>query len=629
MTAMSVAGASIDPSSEAIPLGKRLDGIRPIIPVPEAAGKPDMTLRRRVPTHTWDVVDAAGRSLGFLCVYASNGTEEINIWIYGENQGRVRKWWFKRVPEFNSAIAEHNLRDRPTATIVASDTRPVSEGCLPGRNSGHERIWVLASFDCPDSKLIPASDKSSGARMPIAFGEPASSNHPAPQAAPITTERTSTSNHTGPMGEQARAPGPSAKSAQQDDMTAGTTRKVAGATFETDRSTAQAFSDGFQRPQAEQMMTVRAADVEPQAISWLWPGRIPGGKLTMIVGDPGVSKSLLATYLTATVSRGALWPLSADPAPRGSVLVVSTEDDASDTIAPRLQAAGADMTAVHLFREVTDHNGRRSLDLIRDMAILEQKAVQLGGLKLIIIDPITACLGRTNQNATGMVRAVLTCLADFAARTGIAVVVISHLNKSSARSAIMRITGSLAFVAVVRAAFLLIKDPTDARQRLLLPIKNNLGEDRYGLSFHVESVSIGTGMAPRVVFDSDTIVVDPDEALSDSRSDKNSRPALEEAKDFLLDYLTDGAMPALDVQAAAQAIGISPASLRRARKELGITPQKSGMAGEWRWKLPELPKVLKSAEDAHSNGMSTFVDDECLRSKPETRALQARADQHE
>jgi hypothetical protein len=378
-----------------------------------------------------------------------------------------------------------------------------------------------------------------------------------------------------------------------------------------------------------QMSTIRAADVKPQAISWLWQGRIPLGKVTMIVGYPGKCKSLLGAFLAATVSRGASWPIRGDRAPKGSVLMVSTEDDPADTIVPRLQAAGAEREAVHLFQEVMDNGGARSLDLTRDIEVLEQEATRLGDLKLIIIDPITACLGRANQNAAGDIRAVMMRLADFAARTGTAVVVISHLNKGGSRRAMMRAAGSLAFMAVARVAFLVDEDPSDPDQHLFLPMKSNLGTDHQGLSLRVESVNIDAGLAPRVVFGNEPVPITADEVLNGARGTKEGRSALEEAKDFLESHLAEGAAPASDVQAAAKAAGISPASLRRAKDKLGITPKKSGMTGEWRWALPEHPKVLKSAEDAHCNAMSTFVADEHLRVGHETQASQARADQHE
>jgi hypothetical protein len=309
--------------------------------------------------------------------------------------------------------------------------------------------------------------------------------------------------------------------------------------------------------------------------------------------------------------------------------MVSTEDDPADTIVPRLQAAGAERAAVHLFQEVMDNGGARSLDLTRDIEVLEQEAIRLGDLKLIIVDPIAACLGRANQNAAGDIRAVMMHLADFAARTGTAVVIISHLNKGGSRLAMLRATGSLAFMAVARVAFLVDEDPSDPDQHLFLPMKSNLGTDHQGLSFRVESVRIDAGLAPRLIFDSEPVPITADEVLNETRGTKEGRTALEEAKDFLQSHLAEGAAPASDVQAAAKAAGISPASLRRARNDMGITPKKSGMTGEWRWMLPEHPKALKSAEDAHSGAMSIFGADEHLRVGQETQASQVRADQHE
>jgi hypothetical protein len=50
------------------------------------------------------------------------------------------------------------------------------------------------------------------------------------------------------------------------------------------------------------------ADVKPEAVRWLWPGRIPAGKLTILSGDPGLGKSFLTVDLAARVSRGMPWP---------------------------------------------------------------------------------------------------------------------------------------------------------------------------------------------------------------------------------------------------------------------------------------------------------------------------------
>ena len=48
---------------------------------------------------------------------------------------------------------------------------------------------------------------------------------------------------------------------------------------------------------------------------WLWPGRVPLGKLTLLIGDPGLGKSFVTLDIAARVSRGLPLPaLAAEPA---------------------------------------------------------------------------------------------------------------------------------------------------------------------------------------------------------------------------------------------------------------------------------------------------------------------------
>ncbi len=58
----------------------------------------------------------------------------------------------------------------------------------------------------------------------------------------------------------------------------------------------------------------------------------------------------------------------------------------------------------------------------------------------------------------------------------VAIVIVSHLNKSPGTKASYRVTGSGAFVAAVRAAWLVVRDPDDEtrQQRLMLAVKGNL-----------------------------------------------------------------------------------------------------------------------------------------------------------
>src|SRR5262245_41493510 len=75
-------------------------------------------------------------------------------------------------------------------------------------------------------------------------------------------------------------------------------------------------------------------------VRWLWEPYIPRGKIAILDGDPGVGKSLLALDLAARLSRGGPLPGGAAAGRPHVVLLLSAEDDGSDTLRPRAEAAG-------------------------------------------------------------------------------------------------------------------------------------------------------------------------------------------------------------------------------------------------------------------------------------------------
>ena len=114
---------------------------------------------------------------------------------------------------------------------------------------------------------------------------------------------------------------------------------------------------------------IRASDLSPEPIDWLWREYLPRGKVTVLAGAPGTGKTTIAMKIAATVSNGARWPDNSK-SPRGEVLIWSGEDDSKDTLIPRLALAGADLEHVHFISTVTNSDGRRSFDPARDMAAL-------------------------------------------------------------------------------------------------------------------------------------------------------------------------------------------------------------------------------------------------------------------
>ena len=201
----------------------------------------------------------------------------------------------------------------------------------------------------------------------------------------------------------------------------------------------------------------------------------------------------------------------------------SAEDDPEDTIRPRLEAAGADLSRVFILDAVLEgyraDGGeiRRAFNLKTDLARLGTMLDEIGGAALIVIDPITAYLGDADSHKNAEIRALLAPLSDLAAKHSAAVVCVSHLNKAGGGEALMRVTGSLAFVAA-RAAFIVTKDQENEARRLFLPAKNNIGKDQTGLAFAVQSAEVrgpaGSIETSHVVWESEAIAMTADDAMA-------------------------------------------------------------------------------------------------------------------
>src|SRR5260370_42484966 len=88
---------------------------------------------------------------------------------------------------------------------------------------------------------------------------------------------------------------------------------------------------------------LRASQLPSRPISWLWPGRLALGKLSMLEGDPDQGKSLVATDLCARITTGRPFPDGCPSLGPRNVIFLDAEDNKNDTILPRLRAAGADM----------------------------------------------------------------------------------------------------------------------------------------------------------------------------------------------------------------------------------------------------------------------------------------------
>jgi AAA domain len=360
-------------------------------------------------------------------------------------------------------------------------------------------------------------------------------------------------------------------------------RRANGPNAQPDEPPKENGPDGQQLPSG--LVMVRAADVTPVAVDWIWDGRIARGKQTIVAGAPDVGKSQIGAYIAARITKRERWPNGA-LAPQGDVVILASEDAIDDTWVPRLMAAGADLARVHFVKMVIDERGkRRTFNLQEDLEALAEKLCELDKPQLVIIDPITSYLGKVDAHRTPDVRAVMEPVTALAERCRVGIFAVTHPPKAQG-TAMNAFTGSMAFVASARIAFIVVDEP-ETERRLMLEVKNNVGIKAQGRGYTIEGTKVAEGIiAPRIIWDDAPVDMTADQAIvAAAKHAKEGGRTLKEAIEFLRQLLADGPMGATDAEEAAEKEGIRERTLRRARKELGVIAKKDDFAGGWSWSL--------------------------------------------
>jgi putative DNA primase/helicase len=337
------------------------------------------------------------------------------------------------------------------------------------------------------------------------------------------------------------------------------------------------------------------ADLAPEPVRWLWQDWLALGKLHILAGAPGQGKTTIALAIAAAVSAGGRLPDGSRPE-CGNILVWSGEDDPADTLLPRLIAAGADRAGCYFVQGSRIGGEVHPFDPARDMAALEEKARAIGGVKLLIVDPlVSAVTGDSHKNTE--VRRSLQPIVDLASRLDCAVIGISHFSKGGAGGdPASRVVGSIAFTAVARVVLVAAKTKNEEGEesRILARAKSNIGPDDGGFVYHIDQTEPIPGISASyvkwgkpVAGTARELLAEPEQGVDECRS------AVDAAEDFLRQLLADGLTPSSAVKTEATIAGVSWASVRRAADELGVKKQKG--ADCWYWSLP---KMLKTAQGA-------------------------------
>jgi putative DNA primase/helicase len=344
------------------------------------------------------------------------------------------------------------------------------------------------------------------------------------------------------------------------------------------------------------MIVKRASSIAPQVINWLWPNRIPFGKLTMFVGNPEIGKGMATMYIAARATRGDGWHDCKNLNSPSEVIIMSSEDTAGDTIIPRLMAQDADLDKVHIICGVMSEKGEKEFSVDTDLPALRELLEANPDVKVVIIDPIMNHLGSLKGNSEQDVRTGLTPLAKLAEKHGVAIIIVTHFNKNSSNDSIHRVGGAMAMVGVVRIAWTFAEDKEDGKRKML-PLKANIAPNVGGFEYKIipqEVFHNGQYVSEGKIDWGEKTCSSVDSAIKFKSKDEKP-PLYQLAMIWLQEHLEDGEPhSAAEIFISAEYAGFKEDTLEMAVSKLGtIKKSHQEVPGPWLWQIPKLKKVTE------------------------------------
>ena len=227
---------------------------------------------------------------------------------------------------------------------------------------------------------------------------------------------------------------------------------------------------------------IRASEVTPREVKWLWYPYIPFGKITLLQGDPGDGKSKFMLALSALLTDGKPLPFQEAEEASGPMTVIyqTTEDDADDTVVPRFIASGGNRDNLIFIKENEKH-----LTFGDDRL---QQAIERYNVKLLILDPLSSYIGEDcSMNDANKTRTELNHLIKIGQETGCAIVVVAHMNKNRDTSPLYRTNGSIDIAAAARSILAVARtqNKENLSERYMVQVKSNLAPTGNAIVFEV------------------------------------------------------------------------------------------------------------------------------------------------
>lgn len=309
------------------------------------------------------------------------------------------------------------------------------------------------------------------------------------------------------------------------------------------------------------------SEILEEEVRWLWYPYLPGGKITIVQGDPGEGKTTFVLALASLLTQGTPMPGTTEGLPPMNIIYQTAEDGLADTVKPRLTALGADCSRILVIDE-----SERELTL-SDRRLAQ--AIQETNAGLLVLDPIQAYLGgNVDMHRANEVCPIFKRLGQLAEQTGCAIVLVGHMNKMQGVKSAYRGLGSIDFRAAARSVLLVGRSKDGDQVRVVVHDKSSLATEGASILFSLHS---DTGFAWSGFCD-----ITASELLS---SGSPGTTKTEQAERLLLKLLKDGEVSSEELLKWAAAHGISERTLKIARQNRGVISVRKG--DRWYAKLPE------------------------------------------
>lgn len=309
-------------------------------------------------------------------------------------------------------------------------------------------------------------------------------------------------------------------------------------------------------------------------IKWLWPGWLPQGFNTMLVGDPGVGKSIVALEWVNRVIKGDPWPLEPKDAKRKQRPAIWIETEASQQLLKlRARAFGIDKEKLYLPVIDGDILGQPDIsnESHREQILQLVESIEPG---LVVLDSLGSSQPG-GENRKEDIEPVLQYFAQMARDFDIAVLIVHHLRKMAPNEnpevSLGRVRGSSAISALCRSV-IAITAPTDDVVKLS-HVKANLAKKQKAI-------------AVKMVEDENEDVTTIEYAIYTPPAPKKLKTEL--VAEWVMTQLQEGPVDLIELVKRAEPQGFTRNNLYNAKILLGDRIAAGGSGNHAIWSLSEV-----------------------------------------